>query len=108
MSATVVLTVDNKDGGDTEFTMDTGDDIVSFQVEITNPCLSTDILAVVFETLTVVDGETGTVEWSDPGTQLDEDNADTDLCGPVSFEVYLDTSDTEFTPTYVAKWAEIT
>ena len=104
MSATVVLTIADNNGASTDFTMDSGDQIVSFNVEIIDPCVSTAIKDITFDpsSLEVVDGLTGTTTWNAPITDLDEALTDTLLCGTMSFEVYLDTDDSAFTPTYAA------
>ena len=84
--------------------MNTPAQTVSFNVSIVNPCLTTLIDAISFDTnpLSIVDGQTGYTEWDAPATALDTSKSNTNLCGTMSFAVFLDENDTAFTPTWTA------
>ena len=109
MSVSVVLTIDDNNGASSNFPMEGTDQIVSFEVSFVNPCLTTAIDALVFSAspVTIVDGYSGTTEFSTPGTALDTAKSDTKLCGEMSFEIFLDESDTPITDTYNSSLAVI-
>jgi hypothetical protein len=81
-------------GGQDTFDMNTGADVVSFGVSVINPCESTSIEDITFTVspLVVVNGLAESTTWTMPITALDTAKADADLCGDVSFEVFLDLS----------------
>ena len=109
MSVTVTLTIDDNNGSPSSFAMDSGDDVVTFTVEIINPCLTTAIDSIVFgdNPLVIVDGTAGFTEWTAPGTALDAAKSDSGLCGSMSFELFLDDSETALSSLYADDLAVI-
>lgn len=61
---------DGNNGGQTTFAMDSGDDLISFDITVTNPCWDTTIDAIAFgdNPIVVIDGEVGSTQWTMPAT----------------------------------------
>ena len=76
----------------------------SFDVTVSNPCLTTTILGITFNpsSITVTDGSTATSEYTVPGDGVDTANSLTDLCGVKSYVI------TNSGGTTITTWAAIT
>ena len=75
MSVTVVINVHGgNNGGTTLFTLDNwgSDEVVSFSIIVTNPCWTTTIDPINFSEnpIQIVDGDTGTITWTQPPTAV--------------------------------------
>ena len=89
------------------FTMDSGGDLISFDITVVNPCWDTvfDAIAFADNPVTVVDGEIATTTWTQPATQVDTDTNIAKICGSMTFDVFLDNDETDTVPT--EPWAVV-
>ena len=86
---------------------------VTFNVIIVNPCtaangVSISPLGFSPSNPVVVDGESGFTQWFRPTTSVDVAHDSVGgMCGPLTYEVFADTSDTLLRDHFTADWASV-
>ena len=110
MTLTVILTITNgNNGGTTSFQMNNAgnNEVVSFDIRVTNPCWSTTIDSISFSAnpLPVTDGQVASATWAMPATSTDTATGLQAACGSMTFEVFTNANGADTAPSN--SWAVI-